>query len=77
MNLATLQTFLLILETGSLARAAKRLHVGQSTVTTRLQKLEEEIGQALFHRHKSGVLLTASGLKFRRYAEAMNDLWEC
>ncbi len=76
MNLVTLQTFLSILETGSLARAAKRLHVSQSTVTARLQKLEEEIGQSLFHRHKSGVLLTASGLKFRRYAEAMTDLWQ-
>ena len=64
MNLATLQTFLAILETGSLARASERLHVGQSTVTARLQKLEEDIGQTLFHRHKSGVSLTSSGLKF-------------
>lgn len=76
MNLASLQTFLAILESGSLARASERLHVGQSTVTARLQKLEDEIGQSLFHRHKSGVLLTASGLKFKRYAEAMTDLWQ-
>ncbi len=76
MHLTSLQTFLAILETGSLARASERLHIGQSTVTARLQKLEEEIGQNLFHRHKSGVLLTASGLKFRRYAEAMTDLWQ-
>ncbi len=76
MNLSALQTFLAILETGSLARASERLHIGQSTVTARLQKLEEEIGQSLFHRHKSGVMLTASGLKFRRYAEAMIDLWQ-
>ncbi len=76
MNLASLQTFLAILETGSLARASQRLHVGQSTVTARLQKLEDEIGQSLFHRNKSGVMLTAAGLKFRRYAEAMTDLWQ-
>lgn len=76
MNLSALQTFLAILETGSLARASERLHIGQSTVTARLQKLEDEIGQSLFSRHKSGVLLTASGLKFRRYAEAMIDLWQ-
>ncbi len=76
MNLASLQTFLAILETGSLARASERLHVGQSTVTARLQRLEQEIGQNLFHRNKSGVLLTAAGLKFRRYAEAMTDLWQ-
>ncbi len=76
MNLASLQTFLAILETGSLARASERLHVGQSTVTARLQRLEQEIGQNLFHRSKSGVMLTAAGLKFRRYAEAMTDLWQ-
>ncbi len=76
MNLASLQTFLAILETGSLARAAIRLHVGQSTVTARLQKLEEDVGQTLFHRQKSGTSLTASGLKFRRYAEAMTNLWQ-
>ena len=76
MNLAALQTFLAILETGSLARASERLHVGQSTVTARLQKLEVEIGQNLFHRSKSGVMLTAAGMKFRRYAEAMTDLWQ-
>ena len=76
MNLASLQTFLAILESGSLARASERLHVGQSTVTARLQKLEDEIGQSLFHRSKSGVFLTAAGLKFRRYAEAMTDLWQ-
>lgn len=76
MNLTTLQTFLAILETGSLARASQRLHVGQSTVTARLQKLEEDIGQTLFHRNKSGVLLTSPGLKFKRYAEAMTDLWQ-
>jgi len=76
MNLAALQTFLAILETGSLARAATQLHVGQSTVTARLQKLEENIGQTLFHRQKSGVSLTAAGLKFRRYAEAMTNLWQ-
>ena len=75
-NLASLQTFLAILESGSLARASERLHVGQSTVTARLQKLEQEIGQNLFHRSKSGVMLTAAGLKFRRYAEAMTDLWQ-
>ena len=76
MNLAVLQTFLAIVETGSLARASQRLYVGQSTVTARLQKLEEDIGQILFHRHKSGVLLTSPGLKFKRYAEAMTDLWQ-
>ena len=75
MNLAALKTFLAIIETGSLVNASERLFVSQSTVTSRLQTLEADIGQPLFHRKKSGVTLTAAGIKFRRYAEAMTDLW--
>ena len=56
--------------------SAAGARIGQSTVTARLQKLEDEIGQSLFHRSKSGAMLTAAGLKFRRYAEAMTDLWQ-
>ena len=75
MNLAALNTFLAIVETGSLVNASERLFVSQSTVTSRLQTLEANIGQPLFYRKKSGVTLTAAGAKFKRYAEAMTDLW--
>ena len=75
MNLSGLQTFLAIDETGSLVKASKQLHVSQSTITARLQSLESDLGQTLFRRHKSGVFLTASGTKFKRYAETMLDLW--
>lgn len=75
MNLAAIQTFLAIVETGNLVRAAERLHVTQSTVTARLNALEEEIGQQLFHRRKTGAELTSAGFKFERYAQLMTDLW--
>jgi len=75
MNLAALQTFLAIVETGSLVRASARLNVTQSTVTARLKGLEEELGQTLLYRQKSGVSLTSAGFKFKRYAEAMAGLW--
>ncbi len=75
MNLTAFQTFLAILETGSLVRASERLNVTQSTVTARLKVLEEELGQALFHRQKSGAQLTSAGARFKRYAAAMTDLW--
>lgn len=70
-----MQTFLAIVETGSLVRASERLHVSQSTVTARLKGLEEELGENLLRRNKSGIQLTAAGLKFKRYAEVMLDLW--
>lgn len=75
MNLAALHTFKAIVETGSLVRASERLNVTQSTVTARLKGLEDDIGQPLFVRRKSGAQLTAAGAKFRRYADAMVSLW--
>ena len=75
MNLAAIETFLAIVETGSLVRASERLNVTQSTVTARLKGLESDLGQMLLHRPKSGVEMTAAGFKFKRYAEAMTGLW--
>ena len=75
MSLVLVNTFLKVVETGSLASASRHLNVTQSTVTARLKTLEQEIGQPLLHRHKSGVKPTTAGFKFQRYAEAMSGLW--
>lgn len=75
MNITSLQTFLAIVETGSLVRASQQLHVTQSTVTARLKTLEDEIGQQLLNRHKSGATLTPAGTKLLRYARIMTGLW--
>lgn len=76
MNVTVLQTFLTILEAGSLIRASTQLNVTQSTVTARLQTLERELGQTLIKRDKSGVSPTAAGLRLKRYAETMTGLWQ-
>jgi LysR family transcriptional regulator, flagellar master operon regulator len=75
MNLEALRTFLQVVETRSLVAASRRLHVTQSTVTARLNALEEEIGQKLLHRSKAGAELTSAGFKFERYAQVMTQLW--
>lgn len=75
MNIAVLRTFLAIVETRNLSRAANMLNVTQSTVTARLNGLEDDLGQILFHRRKSGAELTAAGFRFERYAQLMVDLW--
>jgi DNA-binding transcriptional LysR family regulator len=74
-NIVVLQTFLTIVETGSLIRASERLHVTQSTVSARLQTLEDDLGQVLLNRQKSGTKLTPAGTKLLRYAEIMTGLW--
>ena len=75
MNFSVISTFLAIAENGQLNRAAEQLHVTQSTVTTRLNNLEDELGQTLFHRRKSGAELTSAGFRFQRYAQLMVDTW--
>lgn len=75
MNLTALETYLAIVESGNLVRAAEKLHVSQSTVTTRLQSLERDVGASLITRHKSGIELTEAGRRFRHHAEVMLELW--
>lgn len=75
MNLTGLETYLAIVDSGNLVRAAEKLHVSQSTVTTRLQSLERDVGAQLVTRHKSGIELTEAGRRFRHHAEVMVELW--
>ena len=62
------RTFLVVVATGSFVDAAQRLHVTQSTVSTRIQRLEEILGAELFVRNKSGTTLTSAGQQFQRHA---------
>jgi DNA-binding transcriptional LysR family regulator len=75
MNLDELRTFLEVIDSGSLAAAAPRLHVTPSTVTARINALEEQLGCQLLHRNKSGAELTSAGFRLQRYAELMTQLW--
>jgi LysR family transcriptional regulator, flagellar master operon regulator len=75
MGFEELQTFLEVIRTESLVKAARHLHVTPSTVTARISALEERLGQKLLHRRKSGAALTSAGFKFQRYAELMTQAW--
>ncbi len=65
------RTFLAIVESGSFGDAADRLHVTQSTVSSRMQRLEQALGAALFVRNKAGASLTAAGRQFQRHASLL------
>lgn len=75
MNLQELRTLLAIVDAGSLIRASQLLNVTQSTVTARLKSLEDEVGQTLVNRNKSGATLTAAGVRLHRYAGTISNLW--
>lgn len=76
MNLAHVQTFVVAVETGNLNKTALKLNVTQSTVTARIDALENLIGQKLLRRNKSGTELTPAGAKFLRHAEVMVQVWK-
>jgi DNA-binding transcriptional LysR family regulator len=65
------RTFLAVIDTGSFVNAAERLHVSQSTVSTRIHALEDQLGCVLFVRNKAGAALTHSGRQFQRHASAI------
>lgn len=76
MNIAAFQTFLAVVQTGNLSKAAAVLNVTQSTVTTRLDVLEEALGQKLLVRSRRGAELTKAGFAFQRHAELMVQSWQ-
>lgn len=74
MDYILIKTFLTVVATESFVEAANRIHVTQSTISQRIQKLEEIIGQRLFTRSKSGVELTPHGSRFEEYARTLLSL---
>src|SRR5690242_13234678 len=50
---------------GSMSAAARELGVSQPAISRHLQILEADLGQALFHRNRRGLSLTAAGNAYR------------
>lgn len=65
------RTFLTVIDSGNFVSAAARLHVTQSTVSTRIHALEQQLGCVLFVRNKAGATLTHAGRQFQRHASAI------
>jgi len=68
MDAADLRVFEAVARLGGMIRAAEELHTVQSNVTTRVRKLEEQLGTPLFRRHARGVDLTPAGQRLLPYA---------
>ena len=61
MDVYALEAFKVIAETGSLTRAAERLHVSQPAMSAALKKFEAELGAPLFDREANRIRLNAAG----------------
>ncbi len=71
MDHVSLDIFRVVAAELSVTRAAKRLGRVQSSVTTRIQQLEEEMGVALFRRDGNRLTLSTEGDLFLGYANRM------
>lgn len=74
MDVRQLTTFRMVAHTLSFSRTAIALNYVQSSVTTQIQVLEEELGVKLFDRLGKRVALTEAGKKLLLYSEKILGL---
>lgn len=73
MDINLLKTFVTVARSSSINKASEILFLSQSTITSRLNKLELELGVTLLNRSSNGVLLTQEGHKFLSLALSIID----
>jgi molybdate transport repressor ModE-like protein len=66
-----IRLFLVVMEEGSLRRAAERLRMSQSSITRQIQTMEHDLGGRLLERTSSGVKPTAGGHALAEKAKAL------
>ena len=74
MDLTLLKTFMKVATLGNITKAAAVLFVTQSAVSRRIKLLEDAVGQPLFERTGSSLVLTAAGHLLMEKGGKMLDL---
>jgi DNA-binding transcriptional LysR family regulator len=73
MSWEDVRLFLAVAEAGSVSGAARRLRLGQPTVSRRLSTLEDAVGELLFRRSVGGAALTTAGERLLEPAKRMAE----
>lgn len=78
MNLAEIETFLMIVQTKNITKTAENLFLSQPTISHRLKSLEEELEVKLLTRKKGfkQIELTTQGEEFIPIAERWVSVWQ-
>ncbi len=74
LDIESLRVLLTVLETGGMTSAAERLHMGQSAVSRKVQRLEDKAGQPLLIRDGHTLRPTRAGRALLPDAKAMVEL---
>lgn len=70
-SFAALETFLKVVEAGSITAAAEQIGIAKSAVSTRIADLEAAVGVRLLTRSKKGVAPTAAGERMRAHGQEL------
>lgn len=76
MRIDVLQEFVSIVKSRGFNRAAKSLHLSQSSLSTHISGLEKDLGFKLFDRTVQPPTLTLSGQIFLEYAQSIVSLYD-
>lgn len=71
LNYHHLHSFWAVAKEGHLTRAAQRLHVSPSALSTQVRQLEDALGQPLFEREARSLRLTEAGRVAMGYADSI------
>lgn len=71
LNFNHLRYFWAVAHEGNLTRAAQRMHLSQSSLSTQIRKLERQIGHRLFERQGRKLILTEAGQIALDYADTV------
>lgn len=68
MDFKQLTSFVTVVDCRSFSKAAQQLFISQPSISTHIQHLEEELGNALLSRNAKTIEMTPAGAEFYEYA---------
>ena len=69
MNFLHLKYAIMVAETGSISKAAKKLYVAQPNVSRAIKELESDLNITIFERNSKGMIVTPEGEQLIHYAK--------
>lgn len=76
MDLRSLQLFQHLANSLHFGKTSEAMYVSPSTLSRAIQRLEEEVGAALFIRDNRSVRLTPEGERTRQFADQVSTQWQ-
>lgn len=75
MNFKDIETFIVLAQTRSFSQTANQLFFSQSTISSRIKSMEQQLDKKLISRNTKHFKLTPAGLDFLDYAKQIHQLY--